>query len=151
MKVVTWNVNSVRMRESRVQQLLVRHAPDLLCLQELKVADAAFPSPSFEELGYAAAVHGQPGRNGVAILSREPLEGVARGFPGDPAPRDARVLSGTLDGVRAICVYVVNGRAVGTPEYELKLRWLDALVDWLRSEHDPNDPVIVVGDFNVAP
>jgi exodeoxyribonuclease III len=151
MKILTWNVNSIKMRLSRAQQLLLRHAPDLLCLQELKVADAAFPASEFERLGYRAAVRGQPGRNGVAMLSRSPLLDVVRGFPGDPSPDQARVLAGTVDGLRVIDVYVVNGRAVGTPEYELKLRWLDALLEWLRSEHDPREPVLVMGDFNVAP
>lgn len=77
MKLVTWNVNSIRMRMSRVRQLLVRHAPDLVCLQEIKVADAAFPVPGLAELGYAAEVHGQPGRNGVALLSRGSIVDVA--------------------------------------------------------------------------
>jgi exodeoxyribonuclease-3 len=151
MKIVTWNVNSIRMRCARAQQLLVRHAPDLLCLQELKVADQEFPAAEFEELGYRVVLHGQAGRNGVAMLSRAPLSDVARGFPGDPLPEQARVVSAMLDGIRVVDVYVVNGRAVGTPEYELKLRWLDALVSWLSTEHDPGGPLLVVGDFNVAP
>jgi exodeoxyribonuclease-3 len=151
MKIVTWNVNSIRMRLSRAKQLLLRRAPDLLCLQELKVADQVFPASEFEELGYRAVVYGQAGRNGVAMLSRLPLVDVARGFAGDPLPEQARVVAGTLDGVRIVDVYVVNGRAVGTPEYEQKLRWLDALIEWLRMEHDPREPMLVVGDFNVAP
>jgi exodeoxyribonuclease-3 len=150
-KIVTWNVNSIKMRLSRAKQLLLRHAPDLLCVQELKVADEAFPAFEFEGLGYRAAVHGQAGRNGVAMLSPSPLLDVIRGFPGDPSPDQARVVASTLDGVRVVNVYVVNGRAVGTPEYELKLRWLDALLEWLCTEHDPREPVLVVGDFNIAP
>lgn len=125
--------------------------PDLLCLQELKVAEHQFPAAELEELGYRAVVHGRAGRNGVAMLARSPLGKVVRGFQGDPLPDQARVLSGTLDGVGVVDVYAVNGRAVGTPEYEQKLRWLDALVIWLRAEHDPADPLVVVGDFNVAP
>jgi exodeoxyribonuclease III len=151
MKIVTWNVNSIRMRVSRTAQLLVRHAPEVLCLQELKVAEPSFPATELEPSGYRAVVHGQAGRNGVAMLSRRPLVDVARGFPGDPLPDQARVIAGSLDGIRVVDIYVVNGRAVGTPEYELKLRWLDALVAWLRTEHDPRQPVLVVGDFNVAP
>jgi exodeoxyribonuclease-3 len=150
-RIVTWNVNSIKMRLSRAKQILLRHGPDLLCLQELKVADPAFPASDFEQLGYRAVVHGQPGRNGVAMLSRSPLVDLVRGFPGDPSPDQARVVAGTLDGLRVIDVYVVNGRAVGTPEYEQKLQWLDALLEWLRSEHDPREPVLVVGDFNIAP
>jgi exodeoxyribonuclease III len=151
MKIVTWNVNSIRMRVSRTAQLLARHAPDVLCLQELKVAEASFPAPELASSGYRAVVHGQAGRNGVAMLSRRPFVDVAPGFPGDPLPDQARVVAGSLDGIRVVDVYVVNGRGVGTPEYELKLRWLDALVAWLRTEHDPRQPVLVVGDFNVAP
>jgi exodeoxyribonuclease-3 len=151
MKIVTWNVNSIRMRLSRVAQLLQRHAPDLLCLQELKVDETAFPASELEPSGYRAVVHGQAGRNGVAMLSRRPLVDVAPGFTGDPLPDQARVIAGSLDGIRVVDVYVVNGRAVGTPEHELKLRWLDALVTWLRTAHDPGEQVLVVGDFNVAP
>ncbi len=94
---------------------------------------------------------GQAGRNGVALLSRRPLTAVERGFPGDPAPEQARVIAATVDGLRLIDVYVVNGRAVGTPEYELKLRWLDAFRSWMRSAHRPEEPLLVVGDFNITP
>jgi exodeoxyribonuclease-3 len=85
------------------------------------------------------------------MLSRSPLADAARGFPGDPLPDQARVVAGTLDGIRVIDVYVVNGRAVGTPEYEQKLAWLDALLDWLRQGRGPAEPALVVGDFNVTP
>ena len=151
MRVVTWNVNSIRMRSARATGLIERHMPDVLCLQELKAGPDAFPTGPFDELGYRATVHAQPERNGVALLSRTPLTDVVRGFPGDPVPEQARVLSGTLEGLRIVGVYVVNGKAVGTPEFELKLRWLDALIDWLRSEHHPRDPLLVLGDFNIAP
>jgi exodeoxyribonuclease-3 len=150
-KIATWNINSIKMRVSRARQFLLRHAPDVACLQELKVADTAFPALEFERIGYRATVHGEPGRNGVAMLSCSPLLDVTRGFPGDPSPEQARVLAGTLEGLRIIDVYIVNGRAVGTPEYELKLRWLDALVEWLCSNHKPSEPLLVVGDFNIAP
>ncbi|HEX6208968.1 MAG TPA: exodeoxyribonuclease III [Actinomycetota bacterium] len=151
MRLISWNVNSIRMRLARTEALLRRHEPDVLCLQELKTAEDTFPGDAFEALGYRTAVHGQPGRNGVAILSREPLKDVAPGFPSDPAPEQARVVSATVEGIRVICVYVVNGVEVGAPQYELKLTWLDALSSWLRTEHDPSDPLLVIGDFNVAP
>lgn len=151
MKIVTWNVNSIRMRLERAKALLVRHQPDLLCLQELKVTTETFPTHEFTAMGYECVVLGQPGRNGVAILSREPLTEVERGFVGDPAPEQARVVSGSLDGLRVVNVYVVNGRFVGAPEYALKLRWLDALSEWLRTNHRQVDPLLVVGDFNIAP
>ncbi|HEX6262995.1 MAG TPA: exodeoxyribonuclease III [Actinomycetota bacterium] len=151
MRIVSWNVNSIRMRLPRTEALLRRHEPAVLCLQELKSAEETFPSDAFEALGYHAAVHAQAGRNGAAILSRQPLEDVTRGFPGDPAPEQARVVSATVAGIRVIDLYVVNGVAVGAPQYELKLKWLDALSSWLRIEHDPTDPLLVIGDFNVAP
>jgi len=151
MKVITWNVNSIRMRLGRVRALLLRHRPDVLALQEVKVPAALFPAAEIEELGYRAAVFGQAGRNGVALLSPHPLEAVERGFPGDPVPEQARVIAATVQGLRLIDVYVVNGRAVGTPEYEIKLRWLEAFAAWLRVEHRPQEPLLVVGDFNVTP
>jgi exodeoxyribonuclease-3 len=150
-KIVTWIVNSIRMRTARVRALLERHAPDVLCLQEVKATDDAFPSEELVDTGYRSEVYGQPGRNGVALVSRESLTDVVRGFPGDPLPDQARVLSGTLRGLRVVTVYVVNGKAVGTPEYDMKLGWLDALVAWLSAGHVPDDPLIVLGDFNVAP
>jgi exodeoxyribonuclease III len=150
-KVITWNVNSVRARLPRVTALLARFRPDLACLQEIKTSTEEFPAAEFAAAGYQAAVYGQAGRNGVAVLSRTPLAGVARGFAGDPAPDQARVLSVTAGGMRVVTVYVVNGRQVGTAEYELKLRWLDALTAWLRSADQPASPLLVLGDFNVAP
>jgi len=150
-KIVTWNVNSIRMRSARARALLERHTPDLLCLQEVKATDDAFPVEELAEAGYRSEVYGQAGRNGVALVSREPLTDVGRGFAGDPLPDQARVLSGTLQGIRVVTVYVVNGKAVGTPEYDVKLAWLDALATWLGADHDPGEPLIVLGDFNVAP
>jgi exodeoxyribonuclease-3 len=85
------------------------------------------------------------------MLSRRPIVDVTRGFPGDPLPDQARVVAATVDGIRVINVYVVNGRAVGTPDYERKLRWLDALLEWVRSEHDPREPMLIAGDFNITP
>ena len=150
-KLVTWNVNSVKTRLARTKGLLLRHRPDVLALQELKVSDELFPSPEFQELGYRVAVHGQAGRNGVALLSRESMADVAESFVGDPIPDQARVVAATIDGIRIVNLYVVNGRAVGTSDYALKLRWLDAFGAWIRAEHDPRDPLLIVGDFNVAP
>lgn len=151
MKVITWNVNSIRMRLARTKALLRRHEPDVLCLQELKMAEEAFLAEEFASLGYRSAVFSHAGRDGVAILSTEPLTDVTRGFAGDPAPDQARVLSGSVAGIRIVNLYVVNGVAVGTPQYDLKLRWLDALSAWLRSEQEPSDPILAVGDFNVTP
>jgi exodeoxyribonuclease-3 len=136
---------------ARVQALLERHEPDLLCLQETKVEDSAFPAAELAELGYRAELFGQKTYNGVALISREPLSGVTRGFPDDPVPEEARVIAGELGGVRVVNLYVVNGQSVGSPKYETKLVWLDGVIRWLRESCDPDRPLLLVGDFNIAP
>ena len=151
MKIISWNVNSIRARLPRVTALLARDQPDLACLQELKTSTEEFPAAEFAAIGYRAAVYGQAGRNGVAVLSRAELTDVARGFAGDPVPEQARVLSVTAGGLRVVTVYVVNGQQVGAPEYELKLHWLDAFTTWLSGTYQAASPLLVVGDFNVAP
>jgi exodeoxyribonuclease III len=151
MKIISWNVNSIHARLPRVTALLARDQPDLVCLQEIKTTTGQFPAGDFAAIGYQAAVHGQAGRNGVAVLSRTTLTDVASGFTDDPVPDQARVLSVTAGGLRFVNVYVVNGQAVGTPEYQLKLRWLDALTTWLRQTYQADSPLMVLGDFNVAP
>jgi exodeoxyribonuclease III len=151
MRIISWNVNSIRARLPRVTALLAGYRPDLACLQEIKTSTGEFPAADFAAAGYRAAVYGEGGRNGVAVLSRTELTDVARGFAGDLVPEQARVLSVTAGGMRVVTVYVVNGRRVGAPEYELKLRWLDALTSWLRGTYRAASPLLVVGDFNVAP
>ncbi|MCK5797980.1 MAG: exodeoxyribonuclease III [Deltaproteobacteria bacterium] len=152
MKLITWNVNSIRTRKERVLAALERHEPDILCLQETKVPDEVFPHEAFEAAGYHAAVLGQRGGyNGVAILSRLPLENVVRGFSGDPIPEEARVISADVDGVRVVCVYVVNGQAMGSDKFSRKLAWLDAFTRWLEETQTPSQPLVVAGDFNIAP
>jgi exodeoxyribonuclease III len=151
MKIISWNVNSIHARLPRVTALLDQYRPDLVCLQEIKTSTEEFPAADFAALGYQAAVYGQAGRNGVAVLARSELTDVARGFADDPVPEQARVLSVTAGGTRVINVYVVNGREVGAPEYELKLHWLDAFTSWLRSTYQATSPLLVIGDFNVAP
>ena len=151
MEIISWNVNSIRSRLPRVAALLARRQPDLVCLQEIKVSPQDFPVAEFAALGYASAVHGQEGRNGVAMLARAAPADVACGFDADPAPGQARVLSATVAGMRVMSVYVVNGQAVGTPDYALKLRWLSAFTSWLGSTQRPGDPLLLVGDFNIAP
>ena len=143
--------HSIRARLPRVAALLARRQPDLVCLQEIKVSTRDFPVAEFAALGYASAVHGQEGRNGVAMLARTGPAEVARGFDADPAPDQARVLSATVAGLRVVSVYVVNGQAVGTPEYALKLRWLNAFTSWLETTQRPGDPLLLAGDFNIAP
>jgi exodeoxyribonuclease III len=150
-KIITWNVNSIRTRLERVLGVLERHQPDVLCLQETKVVDADFPHEALQEVGYQAAVHGQKTYNGVAMLSREPLQDVVHGFAGNPIPEQARVISATYQGTRIINAYVVNGKELDCDKYKLKLEWLDALTAWLKSKHSATDPLLMVGDFNIAP
>jgi len=150
MKVATWNVNSIRAREERALRWLEHHGPDLVALQELKCTEEQFPRASFEAAGYHVAMHGQKTYNGVALLSRDAVEDVERGFLDDDPPQ-ARLIAGTVRGVRAICVYVPNGESVDSPKFAYKLRWLDRLLEWVKARHAPSDPVLVLGDFNVAP
>jgi exodeoxyribonuclease-3 len=150
MKLITWNVNSVRQRLARLLAALERHEPDIVCLQETKVEDADFPTMDVSAAGYEIATLGQRAYNGVAILSRVGLTDVRNGFDGDPAPEQSRVISATAGELRVTSVYVINGKVVGDPAYELKLRWLKALRGWLASL-DPDDPLVIAGDFNIAP
>ena len=153
MEIISWNVNSVRARLPRVAALLARRQPDVVCLQEIKVSSQDFPVAEFAALGYASAVHGQEGRNGVAMLARAAPADAARGFDADPVPGQARVLSATVSGMRVVCVYVVvNGQAVGTPDGPpTKLRWLSAFTSLLGATQRPGDPLLLVGDFNIVP
>lgn len=151
MKLVTWNVNSIRQRLPRLLALLERHAPEVVCLQETKVIDDDFPFQELETAGYHAAAYGQKAYNGVAILSKDPLADVAIGFDGNPIPEEARVISATTQGVRVVCAYIVNGKEVGNPSYDTKLEWLDALRAWIETTAAPTDPLVVTGDFNICP
>ncbi len=151
MKVITWNVNSLRARYDRTLALLQRHEPDVLCLQELKMLEGEFPFDAFRELGYESVALGQKSYNGVAIISRLPMENVTRGFDGDPAPEQSRVVAADIAGVRIANLYVVNGKSIEHPDYQLKLSWLEALNGWLTSTCPAGSPLLVVGDFNIAP
>ncbi len=151
MKIITWNLNSIRSRLSRTLALLERHHPDVLCLQETKVRDDDFPTAEIEQAGYYSAIFGQKTYNGVAILSRTPPACVTRGFPGDPVADQARVIAAEVGGIKLINLYVINGEAVDSPKFQIKLAWLDAVQAWLDQEHESIQPLMLVGDFNVAP
>lgn len=153
MRIATWNVNSVKQRVPRLLPWLDERAPDVVCLQETKLADAAFTELLGEELakrGYEAAVHGEARWNGVAILSRVGLDDVVIGLPGGPGfpHQEARAVSATCDGVRVHSVYVPNGRTPDSDHYHYKLAWLAVLRDLVKA--GPED-VIVCGDMNIAP
>ena len=151
MRVISWNVNSIRTRIERIISLLERHNPDLLCLQETKVRDEEFPSETFEEAGYLCEIHGQKTYNGVALLSKEELEDVKIGFDGDPYPEQARVISGVLRGIRFINIYVINGKHIDDEKFTMKMKWLKALQGWIKTNFSPEEPIVLLGDFNIAP
>ena len=153
MRIATWNVNSLNVRLGRVEEWLDYAKPDVLCLQETKLADAAFPYLPLQGRGYEAVHHGQGRWNGVAILSRVGLDDVVLGMPrADPAdPEEARIVTATCGGVRVSSVYVPNGRSLGDDQYAYKLRWLADLQAFVTGGGGPDQPVVVGGDFNIAP
>jgi exodeoxyribonuclease-3 len=155
-RIATWNVNSVSARLPRVLEWLDTAAPDVVCLQETKVAADAFPFEAVEAAGYQVAHHGQGRWNGVAVLSRVGLDDVTRGFPGDPGFPDsqtleARALGATCGGVRLWSLYVPNGREPDNPHYAYKLAWLAAFRQAVAEEAAGSTPFALLGDFNVAP
>ncbi len=151
MLIATWNVNSIRMRQERLAGWLGRAQPDVVCLQEIKVPDAEFPRAELEAAGWHVAVFGQKAYNGVAILSRTPLEDVAVGLSDGGDDTEARLVAATVSGIRAVNVYVPNGRTVGCDKWAYKLAWLERLRGWLERHARPNEKLVLCGDFNVAP
>jgi len=154
MRIATWNVNSMKARLERVEDWLAQVEPDVCCFQETKLADAAFPSDRFSELGYEVAHHGDGRWNGVAIASRVGIAEVVRGFAGAGEGAEAaepRLVTATCGGVRVMSVYVPNGRSVESEHFEAKLAFLHDLRRHLDASCDPDDAVMVCGDFNVAP
>lgn len=161
MRLATWNVNSVRARVDRIVGFAVREHIDVLAMQEIKCTTEQFPYAAFEDAGYHVEAYGFSQWNGVAIASRSPLTDVQTAFPGmpgfakggaAPAP-EARAIGATVDGVRVWSLYVPNGRALGDPHYAYKLEWLAALREYVRDAlaADPDLPLALVGDFNIAP
>ncbi len=152
MRLITWNVNSLKARWPRVPELLEAHAPDVVCLQETKLAAGAFPHEALAELGYAAVESSEGRWNGVALLVRAGLEidDVTSELPGNPVPEEARWIEATVDGVRVASVYVPNGREVASEWYPRKLDFLAAMRERLELLVAAG-PTVVAGDFNVAP
>ena len=151
MKIATWNVNSIRSRLERLLRWLEKARPDVVCLQELKAADEVFPREAIREAGYHAAVFGQKTYNGVAILSRSELEDVQRGMGDDADDPQARLIAARIDGIQVIGAYVPNGQSVGSEKYAYKLDWMRRLRAYLDRRFEPSVPLILCGDFNVAP
>ena len=151
MRIATWNVNSLKVRLPRVEEWLADVAPDVVCLQETKLADGAFPSLAFQGLGYESVHHGEGRWNGVAILSRVGIDDALNGFGPDDDDPEARLLWATCGGVRVASAYVPNGRSLDDDHYQYKLGWLAKLRQHLEDHEDPSAPVVVAGDFNIAP
>lgn len=155
MRVASWNVNSIRVREEQVAQWLTQHQPDVLCIQESKVTDEAFPTDQFMRLGYAVAMWGQKTYNGVALLSRLPLEQLTFGLQhtpkdGAPADNERRFIAARAGGLWVMSAYVPNGKAVGSAAFGYKLDWLARLRRTLDTLAPAAAPVVLCGDFNIA-
>ena len=155
MKIATWNVNSIKARLDNALAWLKEAQPDVVCLQELKCEDHAFPAQAFEELGYNVLVHGQKSYNGVAILSKLKPEDVTRGLPGEDEDSQSRYLeavfsrgSGT---VRVASIYLPNGNPLGTEKFTYKLRWMDRLHAHAEALLRLEEPLVLAGDYNVIP
>lgn len=152
MKVATWNVNSIRAREQHVIDWIEAFRPDVLCLQELKVAEEDFPLGAVAQSGYEAAVFGEKTYNGVAILSRYPLRDVRKGFDDGHDDPQARLISANVEGITIFSAYFPNGGEVGSDKFDYKLRWIGRLRELMAARFDPEkDQVALCGDFNVAP
>jgi exodeoxyribonuclease-3 len=171
-RIATWNVNSLKARMDRVEEWLAQRSPDVLLMQETKLSDEAAPAMPFSMAGYELLHHGEGRWNGVAIASRVGLADVVTNFGDGPVRRapgpesiadameaeaseasadEARMVSAMCGGVRVVSIYAPNGRAVDTPFYRAKLAWFERLARWLRETQDPAQPLVIGGDFNVAP
>ena len=151
MKIATWNVNSILARLPNVTRWLDETRPDVVCMQETKCTDDKFPTDVFRERGYNCLTFGQQTYNGVAILSLTDFVGPQRGYPDDLEGSHARLLSTKIDGVQVVNVYVPNGQMVGSEKYQFKLEWMKRLRTFFDTHYENNAPVLLGGDFNVAP
>lgn len=150
MKIVTWNINSIRMRMPRLLDWLARTQPDVVCLQETKVVNKDFPLADINAAGYQCFINGQKTYNGVAILTRHDAENIIYDLPGDPAESEKRLITARINGIQIINVYVPNGSDVGSEKYHYKLAWYQRLRQFLDDNFKPEDPLLICGDFNVA-
>jgi exodeoxyribonuclease III len=150
MKIATWNVNSLTVRLPQVVDWLANNPVDALCLQETKLTDDKFPHAELAAAGYASQWFGQKTYNGVALLTREPALDVVKNIPGF-ADEQARVIAGTVSGVRVIGAYFPNGQAPDSDKFVYKMAWLQALQDWVRCELALHPKLVLVGDYNIAP
>ncbi|MGC3981709.1 MAG: exodeoxyribonuclease III [Steroidobacteraceae bacterium] len=150
MKIATWNVNSLRVRLPQLSNWHQTGQADVIALQETKAQDHEFPLEAIQSLGLHAVFSGQRSYNGVALLSKSPIEEVVAGIPGFD-DEQKRVLAATVNGVRVINVYIPNGQALDSDKFQYKLRWLDALTRYLDAELAQHEKLVLLGDFNIAP
>src|SRR5690348_1448592 len=155
MKIATWNVNSIKARLDAATAWLREASPDLVCMQEIKCTDESFPAAAFEELGYNSAVHGQKSYNGVAILSKRPLEDVTPRLPGGETDDHARYLEALVPTdhgtMRVASIYAPNGNPIGTEKFQYKLDWFERLTQHAEAVLQFEEPLALMGDFNVIP
>ncbi len=155
MRIATWNVNSIKQRVDAAVTWLAERKPDIVCLQETKCVDDAFPREPFEALGYNLAIHGQKTFNGVALLSKLPFDEVRSGLPGDDSDDHARFIEGvvsTAEGVlRVASIYLPNGNPPDTDKYKYKLGWMRRLATYARERLKLEEPLVLAGDYNVIP
>jgi exodeoxyribonuclease-3 len=155
MRIATWNVNSIKQRTDNLAAWLAERAPDIVCLQETKCVDDAFPREAIETLGYNVAVHGQKAFNGVAILSKLPFDEVTARLPGDDGDEQARFLEAQVStargAIRVASIYLPNGNPPSTDKYNYKLRWMERLLGYTRDRLALEEPLILAGDYNVIP
>ena len=151
MRIATWNVNSIKARLPRVTGWLEATSPDVVCLQEIKCIDENFPAAEIEALGYHVAVHGQKTYNGVAILSKHPMEDVSTGLDGDDEDEQARYIEATIKGIRVCGLYLPNGNPVPGPKFDYKLGWMDRLIVRAKELLETEEPFLMAGDYNIIP
>ncbi|MEM9222824.1 MAG: exodeoxyribonuclease III [Pseudomonadota bacterium] len=155
MRIATWNINGVKARMESLTRWLEESAPDVVCLQEIKSQDETFPGEPVERLGYNIATHGQKGFNGVALLSKRPLEDVTRRLPGDDGDEHARWIEATVSGergaVRVASLYLPNGNPVDTEKFPYKIAWMDRMLDRAEAMLASDEPIVLAGDYNVIP
>jgi len=151
MKIATFNINGIKARLPALLDWLAAAAPDVVCLQEIKSVDENFPAQAITDLGYHVETHGQKAFNGVAILSRLPLQDVTRGLPGDEADEQARWIEATVQGVRVCGLYLPNGNPAPGPKYDYKLAWMARMQARVQALLETEQPLVICGDYNVIP
>ena len=155
MRIATWNINGVKARQGLLLKWLEDVSPDIVCLQEIKSIDDAFPRMEIEALGYNVETHGQKSWNGVAILSKHKFDEITRGLPGDDGDEQSRLIEGvfSVEGgvVRVCCIYLPNGNPVGTDKFTYKLGWMDRLHTFVEGRLALEEPFILLGDYNIIP